>query len=196
MKSNIPTIFFAASSIINTRTFLSTYWLTSTWRILFARLIFPISNSFPYWWVTSRLPRIFKLPCSAPFPQHAWPRWHVLVLAWSLTFKRTFVAINSRLLVKVAISWQEKMQDKSSVTGWRAHCTKQEDRESFQGYKETTEVTKKKMKYIAQKHNSIATHVNHWQTLLIRLLSAKMFDNMQYTNKDNMTGLGTQKPLH
>lgn len=87
MKIDIPTIFLTASSIINTRTFLSTHCLTSTWCILLARLVFPISNSFPYWWVASWLPRIFELPCFAPFPQHPWSWWYLLVLTWKVRFK-------------------------------------------------------------------------------------------------------------
>jgi hypothetical protein len=92
MKSYIPTILFTACSIAKTRTFLSTHWLTVTWNILLARLVFPISNSFPYCWVTSRLPRIFKLPCFASLSQQPWPRWHVLVLAQKLIFKKNFLA--------------------------------------------------------------------------------------------------------
>ena len=108
MKLDIPAVFFTAISNINTRALLSTHWLTSTWCILLARLVFPISNSFPYWWVASRLPGIFKLPCFAPFPQQPWPRCHILVLTWKHRFKEIFWHLNSGVLIKVGTNCQNK----------------------------------------------------------------------------------------
>lgn len=78
---DIPTIFFTASFIMLTRALLSTHRLASTWGILLTRLVLPISNSFPNWWVASRFPRIFKLPCLAPSTKQPRPSWNI----WFLT---------------------------------------------------------------------------------------------------------------
>lgn len=62
----LPTVLLTTGSVLKTGAVFSTHEFACTRSILFAWVI-SITNSFPAWWMTVGLWRIFQSSCSSPF---------------------------------------------------------------------------------------------------------------------------------